>query len=133
MLRKDGQDGLNNDYKLVAQGDFCQIWMSNDALKTYLKAPARDRARAERIMETLCVEGPENLTVKQFNSEGRHPSGDADGKKMAVFAIKSYQLRVYGGWVKFVPRIFQCPEATIKKQNTADQDQLKRVAKKIGE
>lgn len=124
---------MKNDYTKVAEGSYCEIWMSDDALQTYLKAPANDRARAERIMETLCSEGPTNLTKKQFNSEGRHPTGRVDGKKVAVFAIKSYQLRVYGGWVKGAPLVFECPESTIKKQRTANQVQLKRVAKKIGE
>lgn len=124
---------MRSDYKKVAEGTYCEIWMSDDALKTYSKAPAHDRARAERIMETLCSVGPADLTTKQFNSEGRHSSGDASGKKIAVFAIKSYQIRVYGGWVKGDKLVFDCPETTIKKQQTADQDQLKRVAKKIGD
>ena len=133
MLRKDRQNGLKDGYKKVANGPYCEIWMSNDALKIYLKAPASDRARAERIMETLCNEGPQDLIKTQFNSEGRHPTGGKNSKELAVFAIKSHQLRVYGGWVKGVPLVFECPETTIKKQRTANQAQLKRVAKKIGD
>ena len=124
---------MKDGYKLVADGPYCEIWMSDDALKIYQQAPANYRARAERIMEVLVSEGPEILTTKQFNTEGRHPAGNLDGKKMAVFAIKSYQLRVYGGWVRYDSLVFECPEATIKKQQTADQAQLKRVAKKVGE
>ena len=124
---------MRDGYSKVAFGDYCEIWMSDDALGVYRNAPPNDRARAERIMDTLCTEGPENLTPKQFNREGRHPNGKPDGKKMAVFAIKSYQLRVYGGWVRGALLVFECPEATIKKQKTADQNQLKRVAKKIGD
>jgi hypothetical protein len=39
---------------------------------------------------------------------------------------------VYGGWVE-KPRAFVCPEVAIKKDKKADQEQLKRVAKKVGE
>jgi hypothetical protein len=124
---------LKDGYIKVAEGAYCEIWMSNDALKVYRTAPPHDRARAEGIMETLCSEGPNDLTIKQFNSEGRHPNGRLDGKKTAVFAIKSHQLRVYGGFVTGPPLVFECPEASIKKQRTANQAQLKRVAKKIGD
>lgn len=81
-------------------------------------------------MNHLSESGPEDLHAKQFKSEARHKG--ADGKDVMVYAIKAYQLRIYGGWLRTHPLQFQCPEATIKKDQKADQVQLKRVAKKLG-
>jgi hypothetical protein len=83
-------------------------------------------------MEELADNGPRDLIASQFPSEGRHPSGAKGGASLQVSAVKSHQLRIYGGFVDLPPRAFVCPEAAIKKQNKADQGQLKRVAKKLG-
>lgn len=120
-------DGFNK----VAEGAFCEVWFGPKALKEFKKAPANDRARAERILDQLSEEGPQDLNEKQFKSEGRFSTGQ--GGEAMVYAVKSYQLRVYGCWHSGPPLRLMCPEAKIKKDNKADQSQLKRVAKKVGE
>lgn len=84
----------------------------------------------DRILNHLSENGPEDLNDEQFKTEGRFPSGG--GKTNLVFAMKSYQLRVYGCFQAGTPRKFVCPEGAIKKDNKADQKQLKRVASKVG-
>lgn len=70
----------------------------------------------------------------QFKREGRFPSGKKSGGDQAVDEVKSDQVRVYGGAVSFRGMTaFYFVEATAKKDNKADQDQLKRVAKALGE
>jgi hypothetical protein len=69
-----------------------------------------------------------------FVYEGRFPSGRPGMADMAVYAAKSNQLRVYGGIVRIKGQsVFLCPEGAVKQQNKADQAQLKRVAKILGE
>ncbi|WP_299303692.1 hypothetical protein [uncultured Litoreibacter sp.] len=119
-------------YEIVVEGKYCVVLMSKKAKKTFLISPDAARARALRIMEELADNGPKDLIASQFPSEGRHPSGGENGANVLVSAVKSHQLRVYGGFVDLPPRAFVCLETAIKKQNKADQGQLQRVAKKLG-
>ena len=84
-----------------------------------------------RLLEQLCEYGYEEMTETQFKSEARLPAGD--GKKVLVYAVKAYQFRLYGWFDSGMPRRFMCPEGAIKKDNKADQAQLRRVAKMAGE
>ena len=122
---------LTDGYVKVAQGEYCEVWFSEKAKKTFGKASAKDRARTSKILDHLSEAGPDNLNEQQFKSEARFPN--AAGKNVMVYATKSYQLRVYGCWVVGPPRRFVCPDAAIKKNNKADRGQLKRVAKSVGE
>lgn len=84
-----------------------------------------------RILDHLSESGYHDLNDKQFKTEGRFPSNG--GKSVLVYAMKSYQLRIYGVFREGSMRKFICPEGAIKKGNKADQKQLRRVAKKAGE
>lgn len=120
-----------NGHEKVADGAYCEIWFSDKALKVFKKGPPNDRARMNRIMDHLSKHGYEDLNDKQFKTEGRFPAGD--GNTVLVYAAKAYQLRLYGFFMNETPRKFICPEAAIKKDNKADQKQLKRVARKVGD
>ena len=117
-------------FEKVAEGAYCEVWMAPKALKEYRKAPPGDRGRMNRILDHISENGFRDLNDKQFKSEGRFPCGG--GGSTLVYAAKSYQLRLYGCFHEGEPRKFVCPEGTIKKDNKADQEQLKRVAKKAG-
>lgn len=118
-------------YEKVAEGAYCEVWFAPKALKTYQKASEDDRARMNRVLDHLSEQGYVDLTDTQFKTEGRFSSGG--GKKVLVYAAKAYQLRLYGWFQQGDPRRFFCPEGAIKKDNKADQKQLKRVGKKAGE
>lgn len=120
---------MAEDYSKVAKGSYCEVWLHKDAIKVLKKAPAKDRARVGEILNHLSERGEEDLHELQFKREGRFKAGH---KQVAVYAVKSYQLRLIGGWSEQGPRRLICPEAAIKKQNKADQDQLNRVATKVG-
>ena len=122
---------MTNGYKNVASGKYCEIWFSCKTLKEYKQAPQKDRVRVNKILDHLSENGPENLHDKQYKSEGRF--SDGTGKKIMVYAVKSYQLRIYGWWHDGPPRRMMCPEGAIKKTDKADRSQLERVAKKAGE
>ena len=86
--------------------------------------------RIGRILDRLREFGKDRLNnTQQFRMEGRY-----GGHRSAVYAVKAYQLRVYGGFLKLggVPT-FVCIEAAEKKRDKPDKSQLTRVAKKIGE
>jgi hypothetical protein len=117
-------------YDKRAEGTYCEIWLHSSQKAVFLTATDSDRRRVERFFDHMAEEGPEVLTSQQYKNEGRH---DVGGKKIPVYAIGAKQLRVYGGWVGSEPRIFLCPEVAIKKAKKADQEQLHRVAKKLGE
>lgn len=125
-----GQNTLRDGYVKIAEGAHCEVWMHSKALEEFRSAPEKDRARAERFIDHISERGPALLNDTQFKQEGRFPS---ETGKIVVSAVKSYQLRVYGGWLEGPPRVFLCPEVAIKKTNKADQKQLKRVASKVGE
>lgn len=115
----------------VADGAYCEIWVANKAMKTYEDAPPQHRGRMKRILVHLSENGPNDLNDQQFKAEGRFACGK--GRDVMVYAAKSYQLRIYGFWKKGSKLLLVCPETAIKKDNRANQEQLKRVAKKAGE
>ena len=84
-----------------------------------------------RILDHISENGSKDLNDTQFKTEGRFSSGD--GKNILVYAAKAYQLRIYGYLQEGSPRKLICPEGAIKKDNKADQKQVKRVAQKAGE
>ena len=115
-------------YEKVANGAYCEVWFAPKALKTYQKASIRDKARMNRVLDHLSEKGYEDLNDTQFKTEGRFPAGG-----VLIYAAKAYQLRLYGWFRHENPRRFFCPEGAIKKNNKADQKQLKRVGNKAGE
>lgn len=122
---------MPDKYQKLAAGPYCEVTISSKALRDLKKAPGKDRARALQILNHLSEHGPDDLNNTQFKSEGRKKRGD--GSSVMVYAVKAYQVRIYGGWLPGPPPEFRCPEATIKKSQKADQEQLKRVASKLGE
>ena len=99
-----------------------------------LNAWDRDRRSYVRkigsILRRLRTFGETKLVnTEQFRMEGRHGQGN-----IAAYAIKAYQLLVYGGFLNLGGvREFVCIEGAVKKKNRPDRTQLKRVAKKIVE
>lgn len=68
-----------------------------------------------------------------FKREGKFASGRKSGGDQVVYEVKSDQVRVYGGEIKYkTEAIFLFVEATTKKKDKADMQQLKRVAKTLG-
>lgn len=133
ILTEFRQVALREGYERVAEGAYCEVWLSKKAIKVLRKAPPKDRARMGKIFGHLCENGPDDLNEEQFKSEGRFSTGGPQSKKIMVYVGKSYQLRVYGCWNDELPRRFECPEAVIKKKNRADQEVLQRVAHNFGE
>lgn len=83
--------------------------------------------RVGEILRRLAEDGQQATSSKQhFRMEERFP---VTGKDVAVFAVKAYQLRVYGGFATVGGRsCFVCVKAVRKRDTKADRSLLKRSA-----
>ncbi len=119
-------------YHKLDTGNHCEIWAEPTIPRSLRNAEESDIARVQTILKHIMCNGHEGLPENGFELEGRFPSGVAGIQKQAVYVVKAYNVRVYGGYVGNKPRRFVCVEGAIKKQNKADLKQLKRVAKALG-
>ena len=109
-----------------------KIYMTREVFETYDKLEAKWRARCEKNMEFYGRHGPQNLSKDKFRSEDRFHTGGRSGKEIMIYAFKAYQVRLYGGKIPNV-NCFICTEIDpAKKQDKADEDKLKRAARKLG-
>jgi len=85
-------------------------------------------------MKRFAARGPEVLIETQFKFQERLTTGGQAGAKVAIYAFKAYQLRVYGGYVPGKGDEFVCTEIEVtKKQDEADRKVLERSARYLGE
>lgn len=125
-------DGFERSNK----GSHCSVWFSDQAVKQLEKAKfdASDRAKAFKILEHVSNGQQASLPGEQWKLQGRFASGKPKVPKVSVYAVKAYQLRIYGGFATIGGNLFfLCIEAAKKKKDDADKGQLERVAKKVGE
>ena len=66
------------------------------------------KSNAGRVLDHLSENGFQDLNETKFKTEGRCRSGG--GTKILVYAVKSYQLRLYGCFRDKSPRKFIVPE-----------------------
>lgn len=108
-------------------------------VKAFLVAEARSNKRhvhkLQQILTKLAEYGLQHMgNIEQFRHEGKFQSGSTEKEKIAVYAVKAFQLRLYGGFVQRNGKsYFVCVGFAKKKKDRADQDQLKRVSSAIGE
>lgn len=130
---------LADSYEVMIDGPECQIWWSpdlRDALAAYAEkssAAKKDVKKIGHILKVLADLGSARL---QNKTQFRHEYNISVGQfgRVAVFAVKSHQLRVYGGFAQYNGRkSFMCVEMAEKKKDKADPAQLKRVAAALGE
>lgn len=123
--------------KVLGRGP-CYVIRAADEVMQHLKVIREKHKKhffnAREILEKLMDVGLEGVNnTEQFTFEGRFPDGTPNGSRVAIYAVKAYQLRIYGGFrIVEGEESFVCIESVIKKANKADQKQLKRVAKKLG-
>lgn len=109
------------------------VFMTPQTHKRFMTAQVNSRARCFALMRIYTQEGGENLSVDKFRSEGWFSTGGQRGRKVQIFAFKAHQLRVYGARIPDT-NCFICTEIEVAKQKQgADQNKLKRAAKKIGQ
>jgi hypothetical protein len=125
-------------FEQLEGGSECTVLVKTD-VSGFLKQEERnDRSNVRallRILKRLSEFGVTQMrNTEQFRDEGKFPSGRAGGAEVKVFAVKAHQLRLYGGFVAVGGKtVFLCIEGTRKKRDRADQDQLMRVARALGD
>ncbi|MDR6292372.1 hypothetical protein E9232_004912 [Inquilinus ginsengisoli] len=88
------------------------------------------KGRLKGIMGKLADYGPQHLPNKQFANEGRWPTGETNGRKIMIEALKVRQFRVYGHQMTIDKNryfIGVCVDPS-KKNNAADQALLAKAA-----
>lgn len=115
----------------------CRILISPEVDQFLRSAPSNDRRHARKalqILKRLKTHGQEAINnTEQFKLEGRYPTGRGQPKQQAVWVVKAYQIRIYGGFgTQGTTPVFFCVEATKKKKDKADKRQLERVARAVG-
>lgn len=119
-------------FERVATGDHCEVWLSPRAVKVMRKAAAQHRGRCARIMQRFAESGPDDLTDEMFKLEERFGVGPGS-VRIAVFAFKAFNLRVYGAYSRAERKLFVCTHAAVKKRDGADRDLLELVAREVWE
>ncbi len=66
------------------------------------------------MLKRLAEEGPRFFNIEQFRMEGRYPAARPGVADVAVYALKSYQVRIYGG---YRDGMFLCVEYDRKQKN----------------
>ena len=119
--------------------DDLHVLLSNKVIEFLKKEGAGgNRSHVRKVATTLDnirrngLPGVSNNTL--FVREGKFPSGRPGIADIVVYAVKSHQLRVYGGIVRVNNEsVFLFPEGAVKKRDLADRAQLERVARLLGE
>lgn len=124
---------IPDGYRRLGKGARCEIWTNEDTYAILAKAPPKNIQKARQILVELAESGRDDLNREQFRDEGRYSGGSAARGDYAVYAVKSYQLRIYGGYVGENDAFFVCEIALIKKKNEASKTVLERVARALGE
>jgi hypothetical protein len=103
-------------------------------LSKYEESKPKDVRKAIQILVKLATYGlPYMRDTTSFVREGAFPTGGKDGGKAVVYAVKAFQLRIYGGFVTLGGKsCFLALEAAQKKKDKADRAQLERVARALG-
>jgi hypothetical protein len=101
--------------------------------KEFGRVEPRYRARCEALMKRFADRGPEVFTEEQFKLQGRFSIGDQKGTKVAIYAFKVFQLRVYGGFDHGTDEFVCTGIVGTKKRNAADRGTLERAARYLGQ
>ena len=124
-------------YESIYDGECCRI-LGSDAVRSHWVEYSAQRAGKKSVMKVgmilrkLADFGPQLLRNKeQFRHEGAFSYGRG---QVAVYAVKDFQLRVYGGFVHVEGKsTFLCVESVAKKSDKASKDLLARVGRALGE
>lgn len=119
----------SSDLITLAVGRKCTISITKRAKKDWdkSKAPVQDTGKVLSAIQSVSNYGPDAHTTlgDLFKSEGRHPM--QGGQPIQVWAFRSFQLRVYGGFVDG-NRHFVITSVLIKKKDNQGQYHLQNVA-----
>ncbi len=131
MLAEEWETWIDGEQLLIVFNAEVRAFLSENR-----SSFTKDILRAGEILRRLSEVGiPGMKNPEQFKFEDRLSTGAKDGKKVAIYAVKSFKVRIYGamGNTLLGKSAFLCVCAAIKKNDKADRAILKRSAEKVGE
>ncbi len=128
------------EFPVVRDGPYAAIRLSPDAHAQYQQLfetnntlAVQRRRHLARYFERFCEIGPESLGPEKFKREDSLPDGR--GGHVSVYTFKPFKWRLYGGILTVARK--RCFVGTRvdpdKKQDKADQQLLRAVAKDIAD
>lgn len=125
-------------YLEVYSGTYFKIVRSVDVralLDEVASTKEKDVNKVVLVLRRLADLGHKGVNNTEFfRHEGKFKTGLSRPDRVAVYAVKSHQVRIYGGFATIDGcSTFVCVEAAVKKKDKADPAQLVRVARRLGE
>lgn len=123
-----------NEIGGTCKGAVFTVALTVKVSKLFGRLGARERAGLDRWMKILANSGKNNIPTERLRFEERFPIGRS-GDEVAVFALKDFQTRLYGGPVQGMqPPTYLFTEIDVaKKQDKADRTKLQRAAELLYE
>lgn len=113
-------------------GPKCRVGVLKGVERELSNIEKRLALRITQVMRKVSETRGIGLPKEMYNSEGRWR---VNGREIQVYAVKAPSVRVYGAVVTLegIPSWVGTEADTDKKQNKADQERLKRAARKLAE
>jgi hypothetical protein len=129
-----GLDRLAQDLIMVQQTGSRRVGLLTEVHAQFEALEVRWKRKLERHFKHYGIPGT-TMPKEHFNSEGRHPTGGPRSKEVHIYAFKAFQCRIYGVVVPIrgFPTFAGLELVNDKKKNRADQDLLRRVARRFGQ
>lgn len=118
-----------SDYAVVAESDNRRVVMAKGLAKEFQKIALKDQAKLRAWMKIWTEDREGAISTQRFKSQDSF--NDAKGRRIQIYAFKSYQARLYG----FIRKIegketFLVTAAdAAKKDDNADPAKLQRASK----
>lgn len=93
-----------------------------------------DQLKAQAALRHIAGQGPSGLPESRWKNQGQFGLGKKTGRRVTLYAVKAFQVRVYCGYHPDVRGLLLCLAADpAKKNDDADEQLLERVAHEIGD
>ena len=110
------------------------MWMSERCANELSGGARADQLKALTTLKHVSESGPTGLPEKRWKNQGQLGLGKKSGKQVTLYAVKSFQVRVYCGYHPQIRGLLLCLGADpAKKDDDADIKLLERVAEEIGD
>lgn len=122
------------------EGGLCDVLLSPAAVE-HLEGWSKDANRRKhgksllRILRKVHEWGINGVNnTEQLRNEGKYPLGIPGKGKITVYAVKAYQLRLYGGvWNENGRSALVIVDGAVKKKDRTERSFFEAIAKKVGE
>lgn len=93
---------------ILANGDHCRVWMSERCANELGSGARDDQLKAVATLKHVAQNGPNGLPEKRWKNQGQFSLGKKSGKQVTLYAVKSFQVRVYCGYHPHIRGLLLC-------------------------